>query len=149
MTPTTTTPVPALVLRRTIKAPRERVFAAWTQPETVAKFFSVDDVKATDVHLDVRTGGAYDITVILDDGERMLVSGVYRDVRVPERLVMTWRWQEDNPADEHESLLSLEFNALGDETELVLTHEQLATLESRERHEGGWAKIIDKLATLL
>ena len=61
---------------------------------------------------------------------------------------MTWRWQEDEPADEHDSLVTLEFNVLGGETEGVLTHAQLAGVESRDRHEGGWNAILDQLAEI-
>ena len=46
------------------------------------------------------------------DGERWNVRGTYREVRPPERLVMTWRWEEDKPEDEHDTLLTLEFNEL-------------------------------------
>jgi uncharacterized protein YndB with AHSA1/START domain len=107
------TPVaPALVLRRTYAAPRQRVFAAWTKPEIAMKFLGPDDVAVTDVRMDVRTRGSYRITMLMPDGERWNVGGTYREVRPPERLVMTWRWEEDKPEDEHETLLTLEFNDL-------------------------------------
>ncbi len=141
--------VPAIVLRRTYKASRERVFAAWTQPEVAAKFLGPDEVTVPDIQMDVRTGGSYRITMLMADGERWIVRGIYREVRAPERLAMTWRWEEENPADEHDSLLTLEFNELGGETELVLTHEQFMSAESRDRHEHGWAVILDQLAAVV
>jgi uncharacterized protein YndB with AHSA1/START domain len=42
--------------------------------------------------------------------------------------------------------VTVEFHDLGDQTELVLTHEQLASAESRDNHEGGWNGALDKLA---
>jgi len=66
-----------------------------------------------------RTGGSYRITMLRPDGERWL-----------------------------DSLLTLEFNAFGGETEVVLTHAQLASVESRDRHEGGWSAILDQLAKI-
>ena len=141
--------VPAIVLRRTYHAPRQRVFDAWTKPELAAKFLGPGEVTVPEIEMDVRTGGAYRITMLMPDGERMIARGTYRDVRAPERLSMTWSWEEDDPKDEHESLLTLEFNELAGETELVLTHEQLASVESRDRHEHGWALILDALAAEL
>jgi uncharacterized protein YndB with AHSA1/START domain len=135
-----------LTLRRTYKAPRERVFAAWTKPEIAATFLGPGEVTVPEIEMDVRTGGSYSITMLMPDGERMIVTGVYREVVAPERLSMTWRWQEDDPADEYDSLLTLEFNDLGGKTEVVLTHAQLASVESRDRHEGGWTAILDQLA---
>jgi uncharacterized protein YndB with AHSA1/START domain len=70
-------------------------------------------------------------------------------VNVPERLVMTWRWEEDDPAEEYDSLVSLDFHELNGTTELVLTHEKLISLESRDHHEDGWTQVIDQLATVL
>lgn len=149
MSDTHTQAVPAVVLRRVYKAPRERVFAAWTTPEIAAKFLSPDDIKTSVSEMNVRPGGAFSITMLLPDGERLVARGAYREVRDPERLSMTWTWQEDNPADEHETLLTLEFYDLNGETELILTHERLASVESRDRHEDGWTKIAEKLAEVL
>ena len=141
--------VAALVLRRTYSVPRERVFAAWTNPEIAARFFSTGDVKATDIHMDVEIGGTFSIAMDSPENGRFVARGTYLEVNAPKRLAMTWRWEEDDPAEEHESLLSLDFNERNGETELVLTHEKLASVESRARHEEGWTAIIDQLAIAL
>lgn len=99
--------------------------------------------------MDVRPGGSYNIVMLMPDGQRWNVGGKYREVRPPERLSMTWRWHEDNPEDEYDSLLTLEFNELDGGTELVLTHEQFATVESRDRHEEGWTAIMEELGAVL
>ncbi len=146
----TRTPVaPALVLRRTYAAPRQRVFDAWTKPELAMKFLGTGDVTVPEVRMDVRTGGSYNIVMRMPDGELWNVRGTYREVRAPERLVMTWRWEEGRPEDEHDTLLTVEFNDLDGGTELVLTHEQFASEDSRDRHQEGWAKIVERFAALV
>jgi len=137
--------VPALILRRTYAAPRQRVFDAWTKPELAMKFLGPGDVTVPEVRMDVRTGGSYSIVMLMPDGERWNVSGTYRDVHPPERLSMTWRWEEDEPEDEYDTLLTLEFNELDGGTELVLTHEQFASVDSCDRHAGGWTAIMHQL----
>ena len=149
MTQTTTPAAPALVLRRRYKAPRERVYAAWTQPETAAQFSAPGDVAIADIAMDVRVGGQFRIAMLRPDGETWVVRGVYRDVREPERLSMTWRWEEDDPAAEHESLLTLEFHDSDGGTEMVLTHERFADTESRDGHEKGWNAIADQLGEVV
>lgn len=149
MTHVGTSAVPAIVLKRTYPTSRERAFAAWTTPEIAAKFLGPGEVKATDIRMDVRPGGTFSITMLRPEGEPYIATGVYREVLAPERLSMTWRWKEDDPADEHDSLLTLEFNDVGGETQLVLTHERLARLESRDGHQGGWKLIVDQLAEVL
>ncbi len=148
MTQTGTPVVPAIVLRRTYKASRDRVFDAWTTPETATKFFGPGDVVARNIKMDVREGGSYSITMDTPDGE-MITRGIYREVRRPERLVMTWSWEEDDPKDEVESLLALDFNEVEGGTELVLTHEHLASAESGERHKEGWTAILEQLASVV
>jgi uncharacterized protein YndB with AHSA1/START domain len=122
--------VPALVLRRTYAVPRQRVFDAWTNPELAVKFLGPQDIAVPKI-------------------ETWYVGGTYRDVRPPERLSMTWRWEEDRPEDEYDTLLTLEFNELDGGTELVLTHAQLASEESRAGHEQGWSAIMDQLGAVI
>jgi uncharacterized protein YndB with AHSA1/START domain len=141
--------VAALVLRRTYSVPRERVFAAWTSPEIAARFMSPGDTKATVTQMDVKVGGTFSIALDSPENGRFVARGTYLEVNAPKRLTMTWRWEEDDPADEYDSLLSLDFNERNGETELVLTHEKLASVESRARHEAGWTAMIDQLATVL
>lgn len=99
--------------------------------------------------MDVRTGGSYNIVMLMANGERWNVGGTYREVRPPERLVMTWRWEEDKPEDEHDTLLTLEFNEHAGGTELILTHELFASEASRDSHQDGWTKIMEQLAATL
>ncbi|MEO7039794.1 MAG: SRPBCC domain-containing protein [Candidatus Elarobacter sp.] len=145
MSDTHAPPAPALVLRRTYNVSRETLFSAWTKPESARLFLGPDDVTVPEIQMDVRVGGTYRIVMLLADGERLVVSGVYREVRRPERLSMTWRWEEDEPEQERDTLLSLDFNDVGGATELVLTHENFASAESRDRHEHGWTAIMAEL----
>ena len=143
------TTVPALVIRRTYDVPPERVFQAWTTPELAKQFIGPNEVAAPEIDMDVRNGGTYRIVMQMADGERWTVGGVYREVRAPHYLQMTWRWKEDDPSEERDTLLTLEFNPLNGGTEMVLTHEQLASEESRAGHARGWEAIADQLAKVL
>ena len=140
---------PALVLRRIYAAPRQRVFDAWTKPELAVKVLGTGEVTVKEVQMDVRTGGTYKIVMLQPNGERWNVGGTYRDVRPPERLSMTWRWEEDKPEDEQDTLLTLEFNEVDGGTELVLTHEQFASVESRDGHQKGWTEIMNQLDAIV
>jgi uncharacterized protein YndB with AHSA1/START domain len=139
--------VPALVMRRHYNAPPARVYAAWTSPAAAAVFLGPGDVKATEIEMDVRAGGKYRIVMVMPDGARMPVRGVYREASPSKRLSMTWRWEEDDPAEERDTLLTLDFIDADGGTDLVLTHEHLASVESRDNHEHGWTAILDALAT--
>ena len=104
---------------------------------------------------DARVGGKYRIQVQKDDGEFFTSVGVYREVKPPERLVFTWAFEKDGSGEEFgeveppEMLVTLEFKARGKQTELILTHEKFASVESRDRHEQGWTRCLGSLGKFL
>lgn len=141
-----TTPSPtSLVLRRTFDAPCGRVFDAWLSPDVMRIFLVGNAEKLLDVTADPRVGGAYRITWQTENGP-MTVGGIYREIVKNERIVCTWTWEEDDDTEVHESVLTLEFHPHGDKTELVLTHTNLRSEESRNGHAEGWQAILDLLA---
>lgn len=138
-----------LVLRRTFNAPAQRMFDLWTSAAGLKQFFFPGDVKVTNLDVDFRVGGKYSITFVKSDGEVMTVGGVYREISKPSRFVCTWTWEEDKPEEVVETLLTLEFEGSGNQTELVLTHENLRSVESRDGHAEGWGNCLDKLAHVI
>jgi uncharacterized protein YndB with AHSA1/START domain len=75
-------------------------------------------------------------------------------VKTPELLVYSWDWEKDGSGTEFgevegkPSLLRVEFLKRGERTELVLTHSQFATVESRDSHARGWIELVDSFSAL-
>lgn len=138
-----------LVIRRTFAAPRARVYAAWTEPDQMRRWAGPEGFSVPEMEQDPRVGGTYRMTMQQPDGERIAVYGVFREIQPPERISYTWRWEEDTPEAEIETLVTVEFHDRGNETELVLTHDLFASEESRAGHEGGWNSALDKLGRFL
>lgn len=138
----------ALRLERTFEAPRERVFAAWTEPEKLVAWFAPStDYETLVTALDLRVGGAYRIEMRHKDGNVHTVAGTYREVAAPSRLVLSWAWEGSTLPGE--SLLTLEFHAEKQGTRLVLVHERFANEETRDEHTRGWGGCLDRLARAL
>jgi len=137
-----------LRLTRTFPASRERVFRAWTEPEALRRWLSPETHETPSAEVDLRVGGAYRIGMRkLSDGKASYVTGLYREITPPEKLAFTWRWEGE---PEHgETLVTLEFRDLGGVTEVVLTHEQFPSEESRDGHGKGWTSCLNKLDTCL
>ncbi len=136
--------VPALQLTRRFAAPRETVFRAWTDPNELAQWFGPKDIEARDVKIDLRSGGSYSLNMHDTDGIYPL-SGVYREVTPPERLVFTWVWGHGD-IEGIEMLVTLDFQEARDGgTLLTLTHERLPSQNARDRHEEGWTSTLDCL----
>jgi uncharacterized protein YndB with AHSA1/START domain len=143
----------SLALTRTLDAPRDKVFAAWTDPAQFAQWMGPGTIRAEIASLDARVGGAYRIVMhgTPAPGGTSIVSGVYREVEPPTRLVFTWAWEDDLLTHHkgHESLVTITLRAVGSRTELTLRHERLESQSSRDSHQGGWISCFDKLETYL
>jgi uncharacterized protein YndB with AHSA1/START domain len=135
----------SLTLTRHIKAPPQRVFAAWTQPEALKVWFGPsDDYELVVSEVDLRVGGAYRLVLKspADKGETHGVSGVYRTIEPNKVLAFTWAWQS---TPERVSLVTVTFAEKDGGTWLTLTHEQLWDDEVKARHEHGWTGSMDRL----
>jgi uncharacterized protein YndB with AHSA1/START domain len=135
----------ALNLRRTFSAPPERMYRAFTIPSEVQKWWGPGDYTAPAVDIDLRVGGRFRITMKPPQGEVIHLTGVYREVQPPRRLVFTWQWE----GDPVETLVTVEFMDRGGMTELVLTHERFPTAELCDQHKQGWGASLEKLPRAL
>jgi uncharacterized protein YndB with AHSA1/START domain len=131
-------------MTRTVPAPREEVFRAWTDPERLKQWFGPGEFTIPEAQMDVRPGGEYLIVMQAPDGNRLRLKGAYREIEPPERLVFTWSWglMWDGAPD---SLVTVEFRDAGDSTELVLTHGDFETDGELAPYQGGWESGLDKL----
>jgi uncharacterized protein YndB with AHSA1/START domain len=137
-----------LQIKRTFRAPREIVFRAWTDRAELARWFAPSAEYSTVVpELDFRVGGRYRIEMHHKDGNIHRVSGTYQKIVPPERVVFTWGWDRDSSPED--SVVTIEFQDLGDSTEVTLTHERLPNLEERDKHAHGWNGCMDQLARIL
>jgi uncharacterized protein YndB with AHSA1/START domain len=136
----------SLQITRHYPFPPAKVFRAWTDPQALKAWFAPNpafDLPEADV--DLRVGGRYRILMIAPDGQQHCVSGAYREVAPPVRLVFTWSW---SAAPERESLVTVELNDRDGGTELVLTHEHFHDADERGKHEHGWNANLDRLGQL-
>ena len=138
---------PSLTIRRRVEAPPERVFAAWTDPAQIARWWGPRDSCITrHAESDPRVGGRWRIVFTCDGTEEEHdVRGEYREVVPNERLVFTWAWRT---APERESVVTVALRPDGGATVLTLTHEQFADEGARDRHSNGWNGTLDRLAKL-
>lgn len=132
-------------ITRLIKAPRDRVYAAWTDPAQLKQWFGPATVQTDSLLADARVGGEFRWDLTNCDGEKMTVRGEYRELQLNKKIVFTWQWQDDENWEEHVSVVTVELTDRNGDTELRLTHEQLPSEESRDRHGEGWNSVLDKL----
>ncbi len=145
-----------LILRRTLNAPQELAFKAWTSSEHIQHWMKPEpEMTCQSAIMDLRVGGKLRIQMKKSDGEFFTAAGEFREVKVPERLVYTWDWEKDGSGTEFgevegkPSLITVEFLKRGQQTDFVLTHTRFATVESRDNHANGWSAIADCFANFV
>lgn len=135
----------SLVIRKIMPATRERVFAAWIDPESMKVWMCPGHIASTEAQLDARVGGSFRIVMKGKDQEYEH-TGEYLVIEPPSKLVFTWI---SKGTDHQPTRVTVELFARGKQCELVLTHERFPTPEKVEDHKRGWGEIADLLAKYL
>jgi uncharacterized protein YndB with AHSA1/START domain len=146
-----TTPVDREIhIERIFDAPRDRVFAAFTDPDLIPEWWGPRGTTAFVEKMDVRTGGDWRFLVRGSDGSETGFRGTYREVIAPERIVQTFEW-DGMPG--YVSVDIATFEDLGDRTK-VTTRSLFHTPEERDGMlgsgmEGGLNETYQRLDELL
>jgi uncharacterized protein YndB with AHSA1/START domain len=137
---------PVLVVRRQMAVPRERVFEAWLDSESLAKWMRPGNVTHATVTVDPRVGGGFRIVMEgRTDGGDYEHRGEYLAIEPPSLLSFTWI---SKATDHQPTVVTIEFHERGMGTELVLTHRRLAPT-AIEGHRAGWTDIVRLLEEAL
>jgi uncharacterized protein YndB with AHSA1/START domain len=135
-----------LVITRDIKAPRERVFAAWTDVKLSSVWWVPKDCTLVSCDMDVRVGGEWRRRMRVPDGTVIDKWGTYREVAPSERLAFTYNTRYADGRLDPETLVTLTFDELEvDRTRLTLRHSGFWDEASRISHTGGWNSALDRL----
>jgi glutathione S-transferase len=141
-----------LTVKRVIRAPRQKVFDAFIKPDLVRQWMGPRGFKVTALEMDPRVGSHYRLTMQHRDGEASTVNGAYKEVKSPERIVFTWKWEGEQMGALPETLVTVTFTERkgeqGVETEVQLLHSGFPTPEARESHLAGWGGTLNKLVDL-
>jgi uncharacterized protein YndB with AHSA1/START domain len=118
-TATVTTPTDREIhIERVFDAPRDRVFAAFTDPKLIPEWWGPRDTTTVVDQMDVRPGGSWRFVMRNADGSESGFRGTYREVTPPERIVQTFEWE---PMPGHVSVETATFEDLGERTKVTTT----------------------------
>ena len=145
---------PAVHVRRTLPFPRERVYRAWLDPDTMVRWFVDPSFTDGRAEVDERVGGHYRIFQVDPAGE--LTGGSENRILelVPnERIVLAWRFAGPNRDEDlaPETRITVTFaEPRPGETELTVVHDRLDELaaampEVAGHVEAGWNATLDRL----
>ena len=135
-----------LVLTRLLDAPRSLVFSVWTRPEHLVRWWGPKDFTLPHCQADFRVGGAYRFCMRSPEGTDHWVSGVYREIVEPERIVFTWEREDVEGKGGSGSVVTVTFADHDGKTELTLRQAVFKTVKARDEHQGGWTGCLERLA---
>jgi uncharacterized protein YndB with AHSA1/START domain len=96
-----------LVITRVFDAPLALVFAAWTEPQHLAHWSGPRGFTTPHSAMDLREGGRYRACLRSPQGEDHWVTGVYKAIEPPHRLVMTHAWEDAQGRPGPETLVTV------------------------------------------
>jgi uncharacterized protein YndB with AHSA1/START domain len=139
-----------LRIERTFKASREAVFEAWTSAEVLRRWWPAGVGWETPVaEVDVRVGGRLRLVMRSPEGDEFGGTGEFVEIRPPERLVYTWRW-DGHVGHRGTQRIEVDFVARPDgATTVVLTNTGLEDERARREHREGWELSFDNLDHVL
>jgi uncharacterized protein YndB with AHSA1/START domain len=156
------------VITRVFDAPRDLVFAAWTDPGHLARWWGPHHFTNPVCEADARPGGAWRVVMRAPDGSEHPAKGVYREVAPPERLVFTIdhsdlpeEWHDRvNPGRDRskgrpalEALATVTFEERGGKTTLTVRMEfESAAVRDLFLNLGmaeGWSQTLERLGAVV
>ena len=139
----------ALVIERIFDARPDLVFRLWSDPARVKEWWHPEGFETTHFDMDFRVGGCYRFTASSPTSSHS-AHGVYREIVVPERIVMSFEWEGASADAGRPTLITIDF-APHDEgrTRLSFRQAPFASPESRDNHVKGWSQVLDAFAATL
>ena len=144
-----------LLLTRIINAPREKVYAAWTQPELFKQWISPRPYSTPNAEFDVRPGGSSYFIMRAPDGTDIPCPGVFLEVVPNARIVSTDAYTKAwEPSEKPFMTLTLTFEEAGSGKTKYTARISHWTIADREEHEKmgfheGWPQCTEQLAELV
>jgi len=132
-----------LEISRHLKAPRQRVFEAWSSLDALKQWFGPEGCVVAEGNVDFQVGGQYRLEVETPDSGRVAVSGAYTEIDPPKSIAFTWKWEH---SEDEEMQVRIDLVEAGEnETDLQLTQTNFPDRETAEHHTQGWGGSFDKL----
>ena len=151
-----------VLITRVFNAPRNLVFKAWTNPQTLERWYSPQGCVVRFKRMDFRPGGEFHSCIQTADGHECWCRGVYEQIVAPERIVFSMAVSDEkgnlleptqagmDPDWPKETLVTVTFAEVGnDQTLLTLRQTVSESIAKRTGAYPSWLQMLDRLAAEL
>ena len=143
-----------LVLERVVDVPRDLVWAAWTMPEHIIRWFTPAPWSTVDCEIDLRPGGKFRTVMRSPEGEEFDSAGCYLEIVEGHRIVWTDALLPGyRPAEKPFMTASIEMEDNGTGTKYTARAIHLNAAGRASHEEMGfhdvWSTALDQLVALM
>jgi len=139
-----------IVIEQYYKHSIHKVFKAFSQKNAFEQWIAPSDEIGTKILLyDFTVGGQYRIEFSIPGAGIVYLGGEYVNIESPTQICFTWVWEEPDIHADINSLVTVKLLEHEGHTKLVITHDNLSTLPSSQRHLKGWTGTLARLGNLL
>ena len=143
-------------VKRTFNLPLSTVWKAWTEAESMKKWWGPKEYNCPDCSIDFKVGGKILASMEDEDGKKVWSTGTYKEIIPMKKIVNTDSFADEKgnvvPASHYgmkgdwglELLITTEFEEVDGKTNVVLRHEGLPAQMSEECIKG-WQSSFDKI----
>ncbi|WP_455281314.1 SRPBCC domain-containing protein [Cupriavidus necator] len=135
-----------LEMTRQIRAPRERVFDAFTDQAALAVWHCPRGMQVLEASADARVGGRYRLVMGAKDGEQHIVGGEYQKIDRADFLAYTWQWEGSEPPAGVRTLIEITLTDKDGGTHLHMRHSGFPDTATRDSHVSGWQSVFNNLS---
>ncbi|HZP70180.1 MAG TPA: SRPBCC family protein [Pseudolabrys sp.] len=142
----------SIIGSRLFDAPRELVFAAFTDPKHLAQWWGPNGFTTTTHSFEFRPGGIWRFVMHGPDGRDYQNRVVYEEILRPERIVFRHDGGEDESVEPVRFTQTLTFEDIGGRRTRLTWHGRFPTAEARARvirdygADKGLSQTMDRLA---
>ncbi|RYF50821.1 MAG: polyketide cyclase [Comamonadaceae bacterium] len=143
-----TTATGTVTLHRVLRAPPERVYRAFIDPDAMAKWLPPHGFTGRVLSMDARVGGSYRMQFThFSSGHTHAFGGEYVDLVPGERIVHTDRFDDPNLPGEMRTTITFKAVLVG--TELAVEQAGIPAVIPTEMCYLGWQESLQLLAQLI
>ena len=139
-----------LVLERVVDVPPKLVWAAWTEPKHLVKWFTPAPWKTVEATVDLRPGGLFYTLMESPEGQKFPNHGCFLEIVPNQKLVWTDALTAGYRPSENPfftGMILLEPKGKGTKYTAIGLHKDPASKEKHEKmgFHGGWSTALDQL----
>lgn len=138
-----------LTIRKTLDAPVELVWEAWTQTEHIVKWWAPKGMTVKVVKHDFKVGGEWKYTMSMPDGNEFISEGVYSEIEQLKKIITSANFR---PMTEGVEMRSL-FEKDGDKTHFTFSvvhpTEEYKLQQEKMGFYNGWGSTFARLEVFM